>query len=200
MRRVKRTTLVLIIALAGILGPGFSAPPVLGAEVEIRVADLEKVFEQYIKKIQAEAALKEQAERFNLERQELVKQGQALNDQYNKLRDEAQDPALSDDAREAKQSQAEDLLGQLQEFQQRLKTFDDEKRRLLDEQSKRMRRTLVREIRDEVKKYAEQEGIDLVIDISGNTLNMEPVILYADDRLDITNRLIERLNLPEEVR
>lgn len=199
MRRPTRLTRALAVATLCLAAAGW-APRTLGAVLEVRVVDLEKVFEQYIKKQQAEAALKEQAERFNLERQELVKQGQQLNEEFNKLREESQDTVLSEEKREEQRLAAEDKLRELKDFEARLKSFDDEKRRLLDEQSKRMRRTLVKEIRGELEKYAEKEGIDLVVDVSGSTLNMEPVILFANDRLDITDDLVERLNLPEDMR
>lgn len=187
-------TAILAAAAWGALAPARSAG------IEIRIVDLEKVFEQYIKKQQAEAALKEQAERFNVERQGLVQQGQQLNAAFNSLREEAQDTALSEERREQKRMEAEDKLRELRDFEARLRNFDEEKRRLLDEQSKRMRRTLVKEIRDELRVYARREGFGLVIDVSGNTLNMEPVVLFADDRLDITDRLVERLNLPQTIR
>lgn len=193
---VRLAAAVMLAALA------WGAPPsrAEGAAVEVRIVDLEKVFEQYIKKQQAEAALKEQAERFNLERQELVKQGQQLNEEFNQLREESQNTALSEEKRGEKRIEAEDKLRELKDFETRLKSFDEEKRRLLDEQSKRMRRTLVKEIRDELKVYARKEGFALVIDVSGSTLNMEPVVLFADERLDITDQLVERLNLPETIR
>jgi outer membrane protein len=176
----------LTLGLAGLAGAA-DAPRVV-------FVDLEKVFKEYHKTKTADAELKKQADGFKEERKALIDSYRKLQDSFNAVRDEAQDTALNDDARTRKRTEAEEKLVEMREAESKIRRFDESKQKQLDEQSKRMRKTIVEEIREQLNAHSIGKGYSLVIDGSGETLNGEPVVLYSDGKLDITKEVLELLN------
>ncbi len=147
---------------------------------------LDKVFSEYHKTRLADAQLKAQAEEFNQERQRLVADIQTLQNEYNALREEALNTALSEEVRAQKRSLAEEKLLAIREQEARIKRFDELRSKQLEDQTRRMRRNLVEEIREGVRDYARAQGFDAVIDASGQTLNGVESVVYFNEKLDIT--------------
>lgn len=82
----------------------------------------------------------------------------------------------------------------IREQESKIKRFDELRSKQLEDQTRRMRRGLVEEIREAIREYSRGQGFDAVIDASGQTLNGIESIIYFDDKLDITARVIEAIN------
>lgn len=160
----------------------------------IAFIDLDRVFNEYHKTKIADAQLKDQADEFKQEHQKMVDDLKALQDEFNALRDEAQNTALSEDAQNDKRMAAEEKLVEVREKEGNIRRFDDSRQKQLDEQSRRMRKHIVEEIQVVVKKYAEGQNFTAVIDSSGDSLNGVPVILYTQPKLDITDAIVDLIN------
>jgi outer membrane protein len=173
---------------------GWLAAPGWSAELKIAFVDLDKVFTEFNKTKRADLKLKDQAQEFNDERKELIDDYQKLEEAFNAIRDDAQNTALSEEARNKRRDEAEEKLVEMREFKSRIRRFDETRRKQLDDQTKRMRRELVEEITSAITVYARDEGFATVLDSSGQSLNGVPSILYVDNRYDITEKLIDRLN------
>ena len=157
--------------------------------------NLDKTFNEYYKTKLADQQLKEQAEEFNNERKDLVTAYEEMQKQFNKSREESTNSALSEDARNKLRQGAEEKLNEMRDQEQKIRQFDTRRRKQLEEQGRRMRARIVKEIREEISKYARNQGFAAVHDSSGQSLNGVDVILYHDEsNVDITNVMIEILN------
>lgn len=189
---------VLSVAVcAGMLG----VPCAIGqGDLAERIAfvNMEVVFEQYYKTTRADRRLKDQAAEFNTERQEMIASLEAMETDYNSLREESSDETLSEDARDNKRSGAEDLLRKLLATEKEIKQFELTRRRQLEEQGQRMRKRIVEDIDKVVEKFASDRKLFAVIDNSGSSLNQVPVFLYSNPNADITPTIVSLLNVDQE--
>jgi len=164
------------------------------AEPRLAFIDLARVFNEYSKTKTADAQLKAQADEFNAERKELIAEYEKLQEEFNKLRDAAQNPALNVDAAEQKKSEAEDKLVEIREYESKIRRFDESRRKQLDDQSRRMRKNIVEEMRKIIEEYARTQGFIAVMDSSGQSLNGVESLLYVDPKYDITDAILDQLN------
>ena len=79
--------------------------------------------------------------------------------------------------------------------------FEKQARTTLDEQRRRMRDNILVEIRNLVNAKAKSAGYTLVIDSAAETGNNTPVVLYTNGENDLTQNILEQLNLgaPAEI-
>ena len=89
--------------------------------------------------------------------------------------------------------EAEDKLVSIRELEAKIRRFDESRRKQLDEQSRRMRKGIVEEIRKVINDYAVKKGYHAVVDSSGQSFNAVELILYTDPKVDITAAIIEEL-------
>ncbi len=136
--------------------------------------DLNKVFNDYYKTPIASAKLKETADSFNKEHDDMMAGYKKEIDELNKLRDDQDKPEYTADVREQKRKAVADKLTETQKMQRDIDDYRTSHRKILEEQTQRMRQTILKEIQDVVDKEARDAGYLLVIDKSGNTLNGVP--------------------------
>ena len=187
---MKFRTWILALA-AGLALTAGAAGPDTGS---VKFIDLDKVFNEYYKTKLADAQLKEQAEEFNQERAKLVESYEAMQKDFNEARDQSSSPALGDDARTKLRTQAEEKLIEIREQEQKIRNFDNSRRKQLEEQGRRMRKRIVDEIKEKVQAHARNQGFLSVIDTSGQSLNGVAIVLYVDDKADLTADMIAILN------
>ncbi|MBU1694465.1 MAG: OmpH family outer membrane protein [Verrucomicrobia bacterium] len=168
-----------------------------GAEMQIVFVNMDRAFTGFYKTKLADEQLKKQAEEFNEERKKLTAEFEKLQGQFNILRDEAQNTALSEDTRATKRSAAEEKLIETRDMETRIRRFDEARQKQLDDQTRRMRKRIVDEIRQVIQTYARGEGLSTVIDSSGQSFNGVELVLYQDVRSDITDTILEQLNKTE---
>lgn len=156
--------------------------------------DLNKVFNDYYKTPIASAKLKETADSFNKEHDEMMANYKKEIDELNKLRDDQDKPEYSAEVREQKRKAVADKLTETQKMQRDIDDYRTSHRKILEEQTQRMRQTILKEIQDAVDKESRDAGYQLVLDKSGNTLNGVPGLIYSQDSLDITDDILKILN------
>jgi outer membrane protein len=115
-------------------------------------------------------------------------------DELNKLRDEQDKPEYTTEVREQKRKAVADKLAETQKAQRDIDDYRASHRKILEEQTQRMRQTILKEINDIITKEARDAGYQLVLDKSGNTLNGVPPIVFSQDSLDITDDITKILN------
>jgi outer membrane protein len=184
---------VAVSVLMGVMTLGLAQPAsaVDGGTVYV---NLNKVFDEFYKTKLADAQLKEQADQYKEERTKLVDDFKKLQDDFKAARDEAQNTALNEEARNTRRTEAEEKLVELREMENKIRRFEESRRRQLDEQTRRVRTKLVDEIKEVLAKLAREKGYGAVIDASGENLNGVSTILYYDSKADITDLLVDLLN------
>lgn len=187
---MKLFTRQILIAVAALLCVGGTA----FAEERIAFIDMDRVFSEYTRTRAAEERLKGQADRFREETETRMEEMQALEEAFAQARQDAQDMALSEDLRRQRRAEAEEKLLELRRKEEEVRAFTEQRRRELENTSRRLRESIVEEINDVLQAYAKERDFIAVLDSSGNSFNQIPVILYRRETLDITTFVIERLN------
>lgn len=183
-----KKAIVLATMAAGLLAQGAFA------EMKIGVVNLQKAFEEYYKTKQADATLKEAAEAYNKERQQLIAEFQKVQEERTKLVEEINKPELSATAKAEKQKEAEAKLADLQKQKQSIDEFDRVRRQQLQDQSNRMRGSIVKEITEQVAKISKSRDYDLILDTSGASMNGTPIVVFSEDQYDLTTDVVRELN------
>jgi outer membrane protein len=160
----------------------------------IATVDLNRIFNEYYKTPTASAKLKETAEGFNKEHEEMVADYKKAVDELNKLRDDQDKPEYTADVREQKKKAVQEKLAETSKKQRDIEEYRRSHQKILEDQTTRMRQSILKEINEVVQKEARDAGYLLVLDKSGNTLNGVPSIVYAQDQLEITDDIVKILN------
>ena len=156
--------------------------------------DLNRVFNEYYKTPIASQKLKDTAEQYNKEHEELMASYRKLVDELNKLREDQDKPEYTPEVREQKKKAVNDKLTETQKAQRDIEEFRASHRQMLDQQTQRMRQGILKEVREIIQKEARDAGYSLVFDKSGNTANGEPTIIFSQEALDITDDILKILN------
>ena len=179
--------------IAAATGMALMAATAGAAELKIATVDLEKVFAAHPKTQAAEAELKEVENANEADMDKMVAEGRAMEEVVTQLRAASKNPLLTEEARLVKRNEAEEKLTELQEFQLRLRRTQETKVKQMREQLVKSRQGIVDELMKVVEEFGQAEGYDLVLDRSGMTMNMVPLMVYSKPEFDVTDKLIERL-------
>lgn len=163
-------------------------------QVSFAFINLDSVFTNYNKTKLAEAQLKEQADEIKSERKALIDQLDEVQSQYQSLRSQAQSSALNEDARNQKRTEAEEKLIEVRDMEGKIRRLEESAQRKIDDQSRRARKRLVDEINAVVRDFAANKNYTAIIDVSGESLNGVPTIVYYNPKLDITADIIALIN------
>ena len=183
-------TYKILLSIVLLLLLGISAQ----AETKIAIIDLRKVFDEYFKTKAADANLKDKATELDKERKNFMDQYGKLRDDYKKALDGAQDQAVSADEREKRKKTGESKLLELKELEQTIEQFDRQSRTSLEEQQRRMRDNILKEIQGVITTKAKSGNFSLVVDIASESFNKTPVVLYSNGENDLTTAVLKDLN------
>jgi outer membrane protein len=160
----------------------------------IATVDLRKLFDNYWKTKQADAALKDRAADIEKEHKNMIEEWKKAKEDYQTLLGEANNQTLSLEEREKRKKSAEDKFKQLKDSEDAITQYERSARSQLDEQKKRMRDSIVDEIRTTVNGKAKAASYALVIDTASESANNTPVVLYSNNENDLTETVLSQLN------
>src|ERR1043166_437891 len=140
MKRFLRTLIPGVLLLGFLTTPAF-------AQSRIATVDLRKLFDNYWKTKQADAALKDRAAELDKEYKGLRDDHKKLTEEYQKTLADANDQAVSSEERDKRKKAAEAKLKDIKEAEETLGQFERQARTTLDEQRRRMRDGVLGEIR-----------------------------------------------------
>ncbi len=166
---VKKIFIPLIL-LSGVL---------FSADTKIGIVDLKRITENYEGMKEAKGDI----ERLLKEWEQELKRKKAKIDSLERLYQEEK-PGLSEEARLKREAEIETLKREYQNFIKEVWGKGGKLEKATQERIK----PLTEKIRNMIKEVAEEEGVDIVFDASKDD------ILYAKDAIDLTERVLERLN------
>ena len=164
------------------------------AQQKIAVIDMQKVFTGYGKTRAIEQNLNEQLEIYKEYSARLMNEYKALGEEYEKLRGEAQNVALSEAERENRKLRAIEKAEEIKRKEAEISEYGKSRQIQLKESFDSQRREVLREIKKVVQNKAVLEGLSLVLDKSGVTLNDLPLVLYNSPAVDLTQSVLDELN------
>lgn len=163
------------------------------AEIRIATVDLSRVFTNYWKTKQADAALQEMKTEMAKSDKELLDGRQKAVEAYQKLLADANNQVLSPDERDKRKKSAEDKLKEIKDMEQNIVQFEQQAKTRLGEQSMRMRDNLLVEIRATVNSKGKAANYTFIFDSAAQTSDRTPVMLYTSAE-DITDAVLAQLN------
>ncbi|HHY85309.1 MAG TPA: OmpH family outer membrane protein [Verrucomicrobia bacterium] len=187
------TGLFSVVLLLAMAVPAMAQTANDGQQIRIGTVDLSRVFTNYWKFKQASAHLEEEKADLEKTDKEMLGNRQKLVEEYNRLKEESNNQALSSSERENRRKAAEDKLRQLSDLENNIKEFRQKANNRLTEQTLRMRENLLIEIRDAVRSRAKAGGFTLVFDSAAQSADRTPVILYGT-AIDLTDAVLSQLN------
>lgn len=164
------------------------------AQTRVATVNLRKLFDNYWKTKQADSAFKDRAADLEKERKSMLEEWKKSREDYQKFLTEANDQTLSVEERDKRKKSAEDKLKQIKEAEDNITQYDRQARSILDEQRKRMRDTIVEEIRSTVKGKATSGGFTLVVDTAAESATGTPMVLFSNNENDLTDAVLSQLN------
>jgi len=182
------------VLLVGLVLSLAAAAPAF-AQSRIATVDLSQLFDNYWKTKEAEAALKKRASELEQDHKNMMDELRKHSEEYQKLLASASDQAVSEEERERRKQSAEAKLKQMRDLQDSIAQFERQARATIEEQRNRMRNNLLGEIRTAVQSRARVAGYTLVIDVSARSAQNTPIVLYNSGDNDITQAVLEQLNL-----
>jgi outer membrane protein len=180
-----------IVIVCGLLAFASAAS---AADLKIATVDLRKVFDKYYKTIQSTAGIKEEAADIDKRRKELVDDAKRHENEWRQLIDKANDQAISSEERDKSKKAAEEKYGQLEGDKEAITEFDRVSQTQMHDKEQQRRDDIVKEIRKVLNADAKAAGYSMVVDTSGESANMVPVLLYTNGENDLTEALIKELN------
>ena len=161
---------------------------------KIGTVDMRKLFDDYWKTKQADAALNDRKAELDKEDRGFIDDLKKSRDEYQKLLDGANDQAISADEREKRKQAAADKYKQITESGTTIAQFERQAQATLAEQSQRMRANILNEIKAAVAAKSKAAGYTVVFDIASETVNQTPIILYSSGENDLTSAVLAQLN------
>lgn len=163
-------------------------------EVRIAVVNGSRLLKEYYKTEMADAHIQQQLDDFSAERDKLLQDHKKLKQDYEALRAETQNKALTDEALDKKREQAESKLAEVIESENSIREKASTRKKQIEGEGRKIHSELARAIKDAVKICAEKGAYTLVLEDGGLLSNgLEPV-LYADPKMDITTDVLKLLN------
>ncbi len=164
------------------------------AQNRVGTVDLRKIFDNYWKTKQADAALKDRAADIEKDHKTMLDEWKKAKDEYQTLLTAANDQTLSLQERDSRKKEAEDKLKQIKDSEDAITQYERQARTTLDEQKKRMRDKIIEEIRTTVEGKARSAGYALVVDTAADSVNGTPIVLFSNNENDITKDVLAQLN------
>ena len=164
------------------------------AQTKIATVDLRKLFDNYWKTKQADGALKDLETDLKKELSSLRDTHKKMTEDYQRLLADANDQAVSSDERDKRKKSAEAKLRDIKENEDTIKGYVTQADERLLLQRRRMRETILNEIRTMINAKAKAGNYALVVDTAAETPNATPVFIYTSGENDLTTNLLEQLN------
>ncbi len=166
------------------------------AQFRLATVDMNRVFTNYWKTKQADIAIEEQHTDMEKTHNEMMANFTKGREEYQKLLDSVNDPAVSSEERDKRKKDAEVKLRDLKEQDDNLAQFERGSQARLQEQSRRTTENIFSDIKVVVTAKAKTDGYTLVLDTSSRGVNGAPVVLYyVPGTNDITDAVTKQLNI-----
>jgi len=184
---------LLMKLLPAVLFLSLMSVPASAQQLKIATVDLSKVFTNYYKTKQADAALQDMKTEMAKSDKEMIDGWQKAKDTYQKLLADANNQILSSEQRDKNKKSAEDKLKEMKDTENNIQQFETQAKARLQEQTFRMRENLLSEIRVAINQKAKSGNYTFIVDTAAQSADRTPVFLYSSAE-DLTDAVVSHLN------
>ncbi len=166
--------------------------------LEVTFIDMEKIFDNYYKTKDADAALKTQRDAIKDLADNMVKELEEMSKSYMQLREDAQNVVLSKEQRDAKFKEMQQVQKNAEVKKKELDQYQKGSIKKIRSQYEKVRDDITKELMNYLSKLAKLKRYDLVLDVSGKTSNGISGVVYYNREKDITDAVLKSLNAGHE--
>ncbi len=181
---------ILVAAFAGLFAVAAQAQPA----PKVFVVDMAKLYDGHFKTEEQNGKLKVDQQKAEDELQKLNTEGNTLVKQFNDLKEQLNNPALSADAKTKAQQDIEAKGQEIQRKQNEVNAFRANTQRSLQQRINNFKQFLLEEISKTAVDIAKKKGATLLVDKSGPTLIGLPSLLYFDPAYELTEDVAKEIN------
>ncbi|MCX6900333.1 MAG: OmpH family outer membrane protein [Verrucomicrobia bacterium] len=189
-----RLTLTFIATLA-VAAAGWVTPATFAQSAKIGSVDMRRIYEEFYKTKVAQRSFDESVAAYRKDYQQRVNDYNKLNEEFQKLREESNNPALTQEKREQKAKAVNDKVLELRKSLEAVKEFEQNSQQYLNDLRRRQNDAILKEILEAVRKKGRDGAYTVIVDSSGfGTVAAVPMAVYADEKLDFTDVVLKGLN------
>lgn len=188
---MKKSIQLLVAAAA--LG-AFSLAAQAQPAVKILIVDMAKIYDGHYKTLEQNAKIQADDQKAQEEVDKMNKEGNVLVEEYKTLNDQANNPALTAEAKSKSQNEAQRKLEAIQLKQREVQTFIQNTRNSLQQRLQTFRSLMLEEISKIATEVAKRRGATLLLDRAGPSLIGISSIVYSDPAYDITDEVMKEIN------
>lgn len=173
------------------------------AQTRIATVDMQKLFDNYWKTKQAQAAIQDRVSQLTKDDKSMVEDLQKANDEYQQLLQKVNDPAISSDEHDRRKKDADTKLKQLQDRKAALDQYEREAQATLNDQRQRMSEKIRAELQNAINAAAKAGGYSIVLNTAPNgisigttTISVPSPVLYSASQVDLTADVMKQLPPP----
>ena len=170
------------------------APAAQDGKLNIATVDMQELFKQYYRTIEAKKQNNVDFARIQKDANERKAKIRELNTSLENLKKQIDDPSINDSKKQAISKDAQVQYQDLIALDRELKEFQQRRSQALNEKANQRMRGILEEIRKLVEEQAKADNYDYVFDKSSLGQNGIPFLLYTKDATDITAGLLKTLN------
>ncbi|MES2505537.1 MAG: OmpH family outer membrane protein [Verrucomicrobiota bacterium] len=164
------------------------------ADLKFGVVDMSKAFSEFHKTKEAAEKFKSNVDKAQKEMNDRWAVYKNLMTDMQKLKKEASDPIMTQDARTKKAASFDEKAKELRTLEQEIGEQQNRRSSQLKQEDVQIRRGIYDEILVVVRDKAKTEGYDFIFDKSGMSLSTVPVLIYYKDAVDVTDQIVVELN------
>lgn len=167
-------------------------------DIKIGVVDMKRIFAEYEKTKEAEREINDQKALAAKDLEEMTAKYKELLDNFQSLREQVSDAALSEQLRAQKHAESMEAGEEAKSLERRIQEYRTRREGQLKESVARMRENILGEILDLVGEVSKTHNYALVFDKSGMSLTGVPFLLHSRDAVDFSQEIIDRLNAQDQ--
>jgi outer membrane protein len=183
---MKKSVIILSLFLFSTLG-------LQGQSIKIATVDIDRIYNEYYKKQEADKKLETSLENAQKEINRLRKEGEVLVETLNQTENQ-DDPTLSPEKVEEATNEINLKKEELRQKQIEFRQFVREAQETLQAEEIEYRRVLLAEIQAKITEISKAKKASLVLDTSGKNSNGVSTIYYSSPGWDMTDEVISVLN------
>jgi Skp family chaperone for outer membrane proteins len=154
----------------------------------IAVIYFAKIKDEYYRVRELNDALSKNIEAVQKEMLSMMSDLEKVGKEYRELVDKAANPALTDEAKKKIKAEADDKLMILQQKENALRDFKTNSEKRITKIGSKESAKILTTVRQKAGEVAKEQGFSIVLDADN------PMVIYSEDRLDITDSTLKMLN------
>jgi outer membrane protein len=194
MKNILRTIFPAVLLLTFLGGSAL-------AQTKVATVDMDKVFNNYWKTKQAQAAIDNNLSQLDKDDKSMREVLQKATDEYQQLLDQANDPAISAEERARRKQAAAEKQKQLEDRRAAIAQYEQTAQANINNQRQHMSDKIREDIQSHVNAAAKAGGYAIVLNTAAQKitlgsaqLNIPSPVVYSVSDIDLTDEVLKQLN------